>query len=76
MSILDKLNEKLADASAALDGSNKEVDRIKGELKEAKETRAAHQDTVNMLANNIRELRDGEFQPGLFDGEAEEADGS
>lgn len=76
MSILDQLNEKLANASASLDEANKEVDRIKGELKTAKEDRAAHQDTVNMLANNIRELRDGEFQPGLFDGEAEEADGS
>lgn len=76
MSILDQLNEKLANASAALDESNKEVERIKRELKAAKDSRSEHQDTVNMLANNIRELRDGEFQPGLFDGEAEEADGS
>lgn len=68
MTILDNLNARLADASAKLDASNKEVDRVKRELKAAKETRGEDQDTVNMIANNIRELRDGEYQPTLFDG--------
>jgi hypothetical protein len=69
MTILDQLNARLADASAQLDFSNKEVERIKRELKNAKESRAQDQDKVNMIANNIRELRDGEYQPTLFEGD-------
>ena len=68
MKILDQLNARLADASAKLDASNKEVNRIKQELKDAKDARSEDQDTVNMIANNIRELRDGEYQPTLFEG--------
>ena len=74
MTIIDKLNAQLADASSQLDFSNKEVERIKRELKSAKETRSEHQDRVNMIANNIRELRDGEYQPTLFDGGQDEPD--